>query len=66
MKSIDAAKAGWLKKESWSKKSLLSDEILKDNFYRDGLHEYQPKNPEILAAVAILNNAQQQYWSNGR
>ncbi len=36
--------------------SLISDEILKRYFYRDGLYEYQVKNnPEILEAIAVLN-----------
>ena len=57
MASIDAAK----EKELISKKveitSLLSDEILKRYFYRKGLYEYHiVNNPEILAAVEVLNN----------
>jgi carboxyl-terminal processing protease len=37
--------------------SLLSDEIVKRYFYRDGLYEYQiVNNPEIKAAIAVLNN----------
>ena len=38
-------------------KSLLSDEILKRYFYREGLYDYQVKhNPEILEAVEVLND----------
>ena len=37
--------------------SLLSDEILKRYFYRNGLYNYQViNNPEILEAVSILKN----------
>tara|TARA_B100001146_G_C16201191_1_gene444866 strand:- start:8634 stop:10268 length:1635 start_codon:yes stop_codon:yes gene_type:complete len=38
-------------------KSLLSDEILKRYFYREGLYQYQvTHNPEILAAIDVLND----------
>ena len=38
--------------------SLLTDEILKRYFYREGLYNYQiENNPEILEAVAVLNDA---------
>lgn len=37
--------------------SLLSDEILKRYFYREGLYNYQViYDPEIIMAVSILNN----------
>lgn len=37
--------------------SLLTDEILKRYFYRDGLYNYQIEhNPEIMEAVAVLSN----------
>ena len=37
--------------------SLLSDEILKRYFYREGLYNYQVENsPEILEAIDVLNN----------
>lgn len=37
--------------------SLLSDEILKRYFYREGLYDYQvTHNPEILEAVNVLND----------
>ncbi len=57
MQSIDKAK----QKELVSKKaeimSLLSDEILKRYFYREGLYEYQVKNnPEILEAISVLQS----------
>lgn len=39
--------------------SLLSDEIIKRYFYKEGLYEYYTKNnPEILAALEVLNNQQ--------
>lgn len=38
-------------------KSLLTDEIVKRYFYREGLYDYQIKfNPEIKAAIDVLNN----------
>ncbi|MGB0788220.1 MAG: S41 family peptidase [Marinirhabdus sp.] len=38
-------------------KSLLTDEILKRYFYREGLYNYQmANNPEIRAAVAVLTD----------
>ncbi|MBK5213240.1 MAG: S41 family peptidase [Flavobacteriaceae bacterium] len=38
--------------------SLLTDEILKRYFYREGLYNYQIEhNPEILEAIAVLNDA---------
>ena len=57
MEAIDASKV----KQLYSKKaeimSLLSDEILKRYFYRDGLYEYQViNNPEILEAIGVLND----------
>ena len=43
--------------------SLLSDEIIKRYFYKEGLYEYYTKNnPEIIAALEVLNN-QQKYTS---
>lgn len=37
--------------------SLLTDEILKRYFYREGLYNYQIEhNPEILEAVSVLND----------
>lgn len=38
--------------------SLLTDEILKRYFYREGLYNYQlTHNPEILEAVKVLNDS---------
>jgi len=57
MESIDAAKEKQLVAKKAEIKSLLSDEILKRYFYRDGLYNYQlENNPEILKAVEILND----------
>ncbi len=57
MASIDKAKEKDLVSKKAEIKSLLSDEILKRYFYREGLYDYQvTHNPEILEAVAVLNN----------
>ena len=57
MASIDKAKEKALESKKAEIKSLLSDEILKRYFYRDGLYEYQlENNGEIQAAVDVLNN----------
>ena len=38
-------------------KSLLTDEIVKRYFYKEGLYNYQIKyNPEIRAAIEVLND----------
>ena len=38
-------------------KSLLTDEIVKRYFYKEGLYEYHVvNNPEIKEAIAILTN----------
>lgn len=43
--------------------SLLSDEIIKRYFYKEGLYEYYTRNnPEVVAAQAILND--QNKYSN--
>lgn len=42
--------------------SLISDEILKRYFYREGLYDYQVKhNPEIIEAISVLNNENRYY-----
>ncbi|WP_290628771.1 S41 family peptidase [Altibacter sp.] len=57
MTAIDAAKDKAIVAKKAEIKSLLSDEILKRYFYRDGLYNYQvEKNPEILEAIAVLSN----------
>lgn len=55
--SIDRAKAKDLQDKKAEIKSLLSDEILKRFFYRQGLYDYQVEhNPEILEAVSVLQD----------
>ena len=55
--SIESAKEKALVDKKAEIKSLLSDEILKRYFYRDGLYNYQVKhNPEILEAIAVLKD----------
>jgi len=55
--AIESAKEKALVDKKAEIKSLLSDEILKRYFYRDGLYNYQVKhNPEILEAIAVLKD----------
>lgn len=57
MKAIDAAKEKRLVAKKAEIKSLLTDEILKRYFYKEGLYDYQVvNNPEILAGIEVLNN----------
>tara|TARA_R110002072_G_scaffold22615_1_gene79368 strand:+ start:199805 stop:201427 length:1623 start_codon:yes stop_codon:yes gene_type:complete len=57
MLAIDAAKDKAVVSKKAEIMSLLSDEILKRYFYRDGLYMYQIEhNPEILEAVSVLND----------
>ncbi|GEQ84897.1 peptidase S41 [Patiriisocius marinistellae] len=57
MTQIAAAKEQKLIKKKVEIKSLLSDEILKRYFYKEGLYDYQiVNNPEILAAIDVLND----------
>lgn len=54
---IDQVKQRELQDKKAEIMSLLSDEILKRYFYREGLYEYQViNNPEILEALAVLND----------
>ncbi len=58
MKAIDTAKDKAIVDKKVEIESLLTDEILKRYFYREGLYNYQIEhNPEILEAVAVLNDA---------
>ena len=58
MTSIDKAKEKALIAKKAEIKSLLSDEILKRYFYRDGMYNYHVNhNPEILEAVSVLTDA---------
>lgn len=57
MKAIDAAKDKDLVDKKAEIKSLITDEILKRYFYRDGLYNYQVvKNQEISEAVKVLKD----------
>ncbi len=57
MRAIDVSKEKQLYTKKAEIKTLLSDEILKRYFYRDGLYEYHVKNsPEILEAVSVLKD----------
>lgn len=58
MKSVAAAKEEALTDKKVEIMSLISDEILKRYFYREGLYDYQVNNnPEILEAIAVLNDS---------
>jgi len=58
LQSIALAKEKAIAAKKAEIKSLLSDEILKRYFYRNGLYNYQlENNPEILAAVDVLNDS---------
>ncbi|MBV1924502.1 MAG: S41 family peptidase, partial [Flavobacteriaceae bacterium] len=57
MNSLDRAKEKALMNKKAELMSLLSDEILKRYFYREGLYLYQiENNPEILEAVSVLED----------
>ncbi len=58
MASIDKAKDKAIVDKKVEIESLLTDEILKRYFYREGLYNYQIEhNPEILEAIAVLNDS---------
>lgn len=57
MQVVDQAKENQLVEKKAEITSLLSDEILKRYFYRDGLYNYQIKNNlEIKEAILVLND----------
>lgn len=57
MAAINTAKEKAIIDKKVEIESLLTDEILKRYFYREGLYNYQIEhNPEILEAVAVLND----------
>ena len=57
MLAVDNAKEKALVEKKGEIINLLSDEILKRYFYRDGMYEYHlSHSPEILEAVSVLNN----------
>ncbi len=58
MAAIDTAKDKAVVDKKVEIESLLTDEILKRYFYREGLYDYQIEhNPEIMEAVSVLNDA---------
>ncbi|QNJ97516.1 S41 family peptidase [Constantimarinum furrinae] len=57
MATVDKAKDKALLNKKEEIKWLISDEILKRYFYREGLYNYQvTHNPEIKAAIDVLND----------
>ena len=57
MIAVDNAKEKVLVEKKGEIINLLSDEILKRYFYRDGMYEYHlSHSPEILEAVSVLKN----------
>ncbi|AZQ45146.1 S41 family peptidase [Nonlabens ponticola] len=57
VQAIKEAKKGDIKDKKAEIMSLLTDEIVKRYFYRDGLYEYQLKyGPEIQEAIKVLDN----------
>lgn len=55
--AIDKAKDKAIVDKKVEIESLLTDEILKRYFYREGLYDYQIEhNPEIMEAVSVLND----------
>jgi len=57
MKAVDAAKDKRIVAKKAEIESLLTDEILKRYFYKEGLYDYQVvHNPEIMAGIDVLTN----------
>ena len=57
MEAIDKAKEKALVEKKVEIITLLSDEILKRYFYREGMYNYHLKySPEIMEAVSVLND----------
>ena len=60
LNDIEIAKKEAVEEKKSEISSLLTDEIVKRYFYREGLYQhYVLQNPEILKAKEILNNKQQ-------
>lgn len=58
--TINVAKSRAVSDKKMEIESILTDEILKRYFYREGLYNYQlTHNPEILEAVKVLKNQEQ-------
>jgi carboxyl-terminal processing protease len=59
LNEIEVAKKEAVEEKKAEISSLLTDEIVKRYFYREGLYQhYVLQNPEILKAKEILNNKQ--------
>lgn len=57
LNSLEMAKQELLHEKREEITSLLTDEIIKRHFYKEGLHEYYIQhNPEIKEAVAVLED----------
>ena len=57
MIAIDRAKEKAIVNKKEEIITIISDEILKRYFYRDGMYNYHIKNsPEIKEAVSVLND----------
>ena len=57
MVALDQAKDKKIVNKKAEIMSLMSDEILKRYFYKEGLYDYQVvNNPEIRAAIDVLND----------
>ncbi len=57
MVALDKAKDKKIEDKKAEIMSLMSDEILKRYFYKEGLYDYQVvNNPEIRAAIDVLND----------
>lgn len=62
MSAIDSAKDKAVSSKKSEIMSLISDEILKRYFYREGLYDYQViYNPEIREAISVLNDEKRYY-----
>ena len=62
MIAVDKAKEKALTEKKEEIKTLISDEILKRYFYREGMHKYHLNHsPEIIEAVSVLKNESRYY-----
>ena len=59
LQAVEAAKKNALEEKKVEISSLITDEIIKRYFYKEGLYEYYVQhNPEIQEALGILGNTQ--------
>ena len=59
LQAVEAAKKNALEEKKMEISSLITDEIIKRYFYKEGLYEYYVQhNPEIQEALGILGNTQ--------